>query len=213
MGTVSLRCMSEAWLSAIAAVVVAILGILGSVAGNWSTRRALKHELDSAKLIDEVYPDDDWLRRAMHERIRARVSLVAAGTPYLWTARALVLAYGLGALALVLEFLRPWLVSLGGLSARLGRAIPGTEATLLVVALVSLGASAASIVAVFVRMFQDFRSRRTTEPDPPESAPSDSQPASVVEVSLEDEVSPEAQIPPTPSGAETDSDHAGEPAG
>jgi hypothetical protein len=68
---------SEAWLSAVAGVVVAILGLIGSLAVNSSNRRALKEELEIAKTIAQIYPAEDSFQAAMRERVWIRLDRIS----------------------------------------------------------------------------------------------------------------------------------------
>jgi hypothetical protein len=116
---VSLALVSEAWLSAVAAVCVAVLGIVGVLARNWSNRRALKEELEIARLIQDVYPDDRQLNRNIYTRVSTRLAIISGLTPTLLTSQILLVTAIITFVLTLLSLLRPWLVKQGDGSTRL----------------------------------------------------------------------------------------------
>lgn len=158
--------MSEAWLSAVAGVVVAILGIIGSVAGSWNSRQALKEELEIANLINELYPDDDLLRGNIHARISQRLNQMARWNRLVPTVRFLVVGFVASVFGIFLEYLKPWLAGLGGISADTADLLSMSAPYLTVVAWICILGATVTIVA---DIFGELRRRknRTGKSDEP----------------------------------------------
>ena len=100
-------------MTAVVAVIIALLGVVGSLAGNWGSRKALKEELEIAKQIHEIYPDHEWLQEKIADRISSRVGAISVWTPLLFTTRAMVVA-GIGVPVVYgMKSLEIWLATQG----------------------------------------------------------------------------------------------------
>jgi len=172
---------SEAWLSAVAAVIVAILGIVGSLAGTWNSRHALKDELEIARLINEVYPDDGRLKRRIHARVSHRLNQMDRWNLLVPTVRFLVVGFVASVFGILLEFLKPWLAGLGGVSADTADLLSMSAPYLTVVAWICiLGATVTVVVDIFVELRRwKNRTGRSDAPKPLDHRSGEAEPHSL----------------------------------
>jgi hypothetical protein len=194
---------SGTWLSAIGAVVVAIIGAL---AGSWSNRRALKDELEIANLINEVYPCDTSLQQSLHARVTERVALISMWTSMLPTFQFAAIALAITALGIILRLTGPWLMGMGGVPAKIASSFWVTDVILMIMAVMWCAAAVYALVINFRRDRRRRNTHRNIAPNAQGRTASDGNAPGAVE-----DLSPQADDHSLPSQANEDSDRAGEP--